>query len=302
MAMTVADYMYRTLRPDEPEIGLNVCNVEIHKTLSCEVPPPEEGQHVQLELHADLNYGELKFTIRSVTWDGSFVQDHGHGLIKFEDPTLWEEEWQRARYLVQGQIDVLDEKLATGNAHKILRGMAYKLFGVVSYGPKYQGMSEIILDGVDTEASARINFQYTPGLDGEFFCSPYHIDNLCHLSGFIVNASDVESDEPLLYISHGWESLKFLRPREISHDKEYRSYVKMIPQGKNVSAGDVYVLDSASGEIVAVLYGLKFQGIPKKLMDVLLPPPRARTMVTLKTDGASLKKRKSGKSKVSFSA
>jgi iterative type I PKS product template protein len=297
MAMTVADYIYRTLRPEAPEIGLNVCAVEIHKTMMAQVPPPAEGQHVQLESHADLSAGEMTVKIRSVTWDGTLIAEHGHGLVKFEDATLWHAEWQRAQYLVQGQIDALHTKLATGGAHKILRGMAYKLFGVVAYGPKYQGMSSIILDKYDTEATASIDFQYTPGVDGEFFCSPYHVDNLCHLSGFIVNASDVTSDEPLLYISHGWESLKFLRPTEISADKTYTSYVRMMSQGNNVSAGDVYILED--GDIIAVLYGLKFQGISKKLMDILLPPVKKGAM-SVKTTGSEMKK--SRKSKVSFTA
>jgi hypothetical protein len=116
-------------------------------------------------------------------------------------------------------------------------------------------MKEVILDKNDTAATALVNFQTVPGIDGDFFCSPYYIDNLCHLSGFIVNASDVESESPLVYISHGWESLKFLRPSELSPEKTYRSFVRMIPQPKNVSAGDVYILDVETEQIVAVLYG-----------------------------------------------
>jgi len=58
----------------------------------------------------------------------------------------------------------------------------------------------------------------------------------------------------------------------------------MIPQGNNVSAGDVYVFDDKE-EIIAVLYGLKFQGIPQRLMNVLLPP--------LKTSLARDEKKKS---------
>jgi iterative type I PKS product template protein len=300
MAMTIADYLYKSLQPGAPTVGINVCNVEVHKPLMAELLPPADGQHIQLEAYADINTGEMKLTIRSVQWDGTFLQDHAHGLIHYEDPTIWEDEWRRARHLVQSQIDALDDKLSTGGAHKFLRGMAYKLFGVMNYGPKYQGMSEVILDKTDTEAVARIQFQSTPGADGDFFCSPYYIDNLCHLSGFIVMSYDVESDEPLRYISHGWESLKFLRPSEFSHEKIYTSYVRMIPQGKNVLAGDVYIMDG--GEIIAVLYGLKFQGIPQKLMNVLVPPARKTAFAGVKSDGTSIQKRKNGKSKVSFTA
>ncbi|KAF2432235.1 hypothetical protein EJ08DRAFT_695687 [Tothia fuscella] len=276
MAMTVANHMYQILRPEEPEICLNVCAMEVHKTLMIEVPPHPDGQHLRMEATVDLSVGEVKVIFKSVTWDGTVIQEHGDGTVKYEDPTLWRQEWDSITHLVNGQITDLERKLQNGQAHKILRGLAYKIFdALVSYGPKYQGMESVILDKNDTTATATIKLQTTPGINGEFFCSPYNIDNLCHLSGFIVNAADVESAEPLVYISHGWESLKFLKPQEISSEKTYRSFVRMVPQAKNVYAGDVYILEGE--EIIAVLYGLKFQGVPQKLMDVLLPPlPKVR--------------------------
>ena len=276
MAMTAAHYLYTALKPHDPKaasVGLDVCNMEVHKPLVAILPPPADGQHLQLETRASLAKGEAAVTVRSVTWDGTLIQEHGHGLVRYEEDTdTWAETWRRNAYLVAGQVTQLQTKLAENRAHKLLRGIAYKLFDVlVRYAPKYQGMQEVILDKEDTAATAKIRFQVTPA-DGDYFCSPYFMDNLCHISGFVVNASDVSSANPLVYISHGWESLKFLRPTELSAEKEYTSYVRMIPQGNNVSAGDVYVFEGE--EIIAVLYGLKFQGIPQRLMDVLLPPGR----------------------------
>jgi len=296
MAMTVADYLYSTLRPSAPPVGLNVCAMEVHKPLVAELPPSPDGQHIQLEAHAELASGIMKLNIRSVTWDGQTLQDHGHGLVKYEDPATWTTEWQQINYLVRNQITLLETKLENGSAHKILRGMAYKLFEtLVTYSPKYQGMEEVILDNTDTIATAKIKFQVTPGADGDYFCSPFFVDNLCHLSGFIVNAADVESAEPLVYISHGWHSLKFLKPKEISPDREYRSFVRMMDQGKNVSAGDVYVFEG--DDIVAVLYGLRFQGIPQRLMDVLLPAIR-NSGATFADGGLAAGKGKSERKKV----
>lgn len=272
MAMTIANYLYPLLAPDSGPVGFNMCEMEVHKPLVVDVPPGPDGQHVQCEAHANIHTGEMTINVRSVTWDGTKLVDHGHGLVKFEDPDLWAAEWTRQKFLVQGQIDLLRQNLTDGTAHLILKGLAYKLFEqLVTYSPKYQGMQEVILDRTDTAAFARVKLQYTPGLDGEFYANPYAIDNLCHLSGFIVNAADVVSDEPLVYISHGWESLKFLNPGALSPEKEYITFVRMVPGEKNISQGDVYVFDDA-GEIVAVLYGLKFQGIPRRLMNALLPP------------------------------
>src|ERR1700755_2975845 len=37
MAMTAADYLYRCLNPEAPQIGLNVCDMEVHHPLAAEV-------------------------------------------------------------------------------------------------------------------------------------------------------------------------------------------------------------------------------------------------------------------------
>jgi iterative type I PKS product template protein len=276
MALTCAEYLYTSLCPESSPAGYNVCAMEVHKVLIVDANPSLDGEHIRMETHADMATGEMTLTIRSVTWDGQTLQDHGQGLVKYEDPEQWQTEWQRQQYLVRGQISLLESHFQQNKANKFLRGIAYRLFSsLVTYGPKYQGMSSVIVDKNDTAGVAKINFQVHPGLDGEFLCSPYYIDNLCHLSGFIVNAQDdIDAPAPLVYISHGWESLKFLKPRDFTPEKEYTSYVRMMPQGNNIMAGDVYIFDGE--DIVAVLYGLKFQGIPQRLMDVLLPPAKKR--------------------------
>jgi iterative type I PKS product template protein len=200
MAMTAADFLYRTLRPSASDIGLNVCAMEVHKPVIAKIPPPEDGQHIQMEAHADLRKMEVTLVFRSVTWDGKFMENHGHGMVKYEDPAEWISEWQRTQYLVETQIALLEDRLSVGLAHKFLTGLAYKLFqSLVHYTPKYQGMQEVILDSEDTAATAKIRFQTTDA-DGDYFCSPYFIDNLCHLSGFIANASDI-SNSDMTYIS-----------------------------------------------------------------------------------------------------
>ena len=268
MAMTVADYLYKELRPAGEPVGFNVCSMEVHKPLVARVPPPPEGQFLEMEASADLEERAVHLKFRTVTPEGKLLQDHGHGLVKYEPIEQWQQEWNRVQFMVQTQVDLLKQKLQTGAAHKILRGMAYKLFkALVTYDQAYRGMEEVILDGKQTEATAKVKFQTTEK-DGEFYCAPYWIDSLAHLSGFIVNASDLIDSSESVYISHGWGSIRIARP--LSAEKEYRSYVRMQPAPGNISVGDVYIFEGE--EIIGVVDGLKFQNIPRRALNIMVPP------------------------------
>jgi iterative type I PKS product template protein len=269
-AMTIADYLWKQLRPNLPTPGLNVCAVEVHKTLVAKIPPPPEGQHMQIEATADLENSQVQLKFKSVTPDGQKVlAEHAYGTVKYEDVESWKDEWRRTQFMVHTQISLLQQRLTTGGAHKVLRGMAYKLFkALVNYDGKYRGMEEVILDGKQTEATASIQFQTTPE-DGSFFCSPYWIDSCAHISGFIVNASDNVDSDNSVYISHGWNSIKI--SKVLSADKKYRSYVRMQPAPGNVSVGDVYILED--DEVIGLVTGLKFQNIPRRAFNIMLPPP-----------------------------
>jgi iterative type I PKS product template protein len=267
--MTVADYLYQQLRPGMATPGLNVRAMEVTKTLIPQYPPPAGGQHLQVEATADLELNQVNIKFRTVTADGSKVYaEHAVGVVMYEDINVWKEEWSRIQYMVQSQIDMLKMKLETGAAHKVLRGMAYKLFkALVTYADNYRGMEEVILDGKQTEATAQVQFQ-TTAADGSFLCSPYWIDSLCHLSGFIVNASDHLDSENSVYISHGWGSVKI--SKKLSPEKKYRSYVRMQPAPGNISVGDVYIFEGE--EIIGVVTGLKFQNIPRRALNIMMPP------------------------------
>ncbi|KAF2129822.1 polyketide synthase-like protein [Dothidotthia symphoricarpi CBS 119687] len=278
-AMTVADYLYQQLRPNMPTPGLNVCAMEVTKPLIPQYPAPADGQHIQIEATADLETNQVQLKYRTVTADGSKVlAEHAVGLVKYEDVNAWKEEWGRVQYMVQSQINILSQKLQTGDAHKILRGMAYKLFkALVTYADNYRGMEEVILDGKQTEATAQVQFQ-TTAADGEFLCSPYWIDSLAHLSGFIVNASDHLDSDNSVYISHGWGSIKI--SKQLSPEKKYRSYVRMQPAPGNISVGDVYILEGE--EIIGMVLGLKFQNIPRRALNIMMPPAGAKTSAAAK--------------------
>ena len=271
-ALTVAEYLYKELRPKADRVGLNVCQMEVPRPLIAKVPPPSEGEHIQIEGTADLEAKRATIKFRSVTPDGKTLVDHAHCTVNYEDINQWCENWDMVSYMVRNQIQGLKDRLENGGAHKILRGMAYKLFkNFVDYAPEFRGMEEVVFDAHDAEATATVSFQNSEEKNGTYHTAPFWIDSLAHLSGFICNGTDLIDSDNFLFISHGWGTMRFARPLSVT--KKYTSYVRMISKPGNVRAGDVYIFDG--DDIVGVVGGLKFQQIPRKAMNAMLPPPRA---------------------------
>lgn len=265
MALTVCDHVYKLLRPKSTSVGMNVCHMEVFKPLIGK--GKGEEQTVRLSAKVDLSKSRADLVFSSGT--GKSEIEHARCHVEYGSNSAWLAEWQRTAYLIKGRIDGLQKAASTGAAHRMLRGMAYKLFGaLVDYDSRYRGMEEVILDTPQLEATSHVVFQTTDA-DGLFFCSPYWIDSVAHLAGFTVNANDALDSTKQVYISHGWESMRFAEP--LSASKTYRSYVKMQPsEGSNVVSGDVYIFDG--DRIIAMVGALKFQCIPRQLLNTFLPP------------------------------
>lgn len=279
MAMTVCNYLYKLLRPKLESIGMNVCHMEVFKPFIAN--EGGKGQILRLSTNVDLTVNRAVLVFSSGA--GKSEVQHAKCHVDFGSEAAWLDEWQRTAYLVRGRIDTLIESASTGKAHRMLRGMAYKLFSaLVDYDSKYRGMEEAILDSPQLEATSQVNFQTTEA-DGNFFCSPYWIDSVAHLAGFVVNANDSLDSNKQVYISHGWESMRFAEP--LSASKIYRSYVKMQPAGGNMMAGDVYVFDG--DRIIGMVGALKFQCIPRQLLNTFLPPKGAAAGVAKATPTVS---------------
>lgn len=265
MAMTVCDYAYKLLRPDAENIGTNVAQMEVPKTLIFD--ETLESHVLRLTVTANAATGQADLVFH--TGEGLKRTDHANCKVYYGNTDAWLDEFSRVSYLINSRIDSLKEAEKTGKASKIGRGLAYKLFAsLVDYDARYRGMEEVILDSNSCEATAKINFQ-TSEKDGSYFFSPYHIDSVCHISGFVINGTDAVDSREQVYISHGWGSMRFA---EIPiAGKEYRSYIRMQPvRGSKMMAGDAYIFDG--DRIIGICGEIKFQAIPRKVLNMVLPP------------------------------
>ncbi|OWP00295.1 BcPKS12, polyketide synthase [Marssonina coronariae] len=268
MAMTLAEYAYRLVRPDAMDLGMNIANMKVPKPLIAR--PDGASQILSVRATVDVIAGKADLVFS--TGSDKTKVDHGICEVFFSSNKDYLAEWQRTAYLIKSRIDWLEAAEKSGGAHKVGRGLAYKLFAaLVDYNPRYRGMGEVILHSENFEATAKVDFQTN---DGNFKNSPYWIDSVCHISGFIVNGSDAVDSRENVYISHGWESLRFAEP--LSKDKTYRSYVRMQPEEGKVLAGDVYIFDG--DRIVGMVGCLKFQCLPRKVLNMFLPPVGAKAL------------------------
>lgn len=245
----------------------------------------KDGAPQMLQVSTEANFVSNQATIRysSVDPTGKELEFHAECIVAFEDKATWTEQWTSNNYLINGRIETLKGMVSCGKADQVSRKMAYKLFAsLVNYAPKYQGMEEIVFDSGKFEATARVTFQ-TQESDGSYLINPFWIDSLAHLSGFILNGSDATDSKNFVYISHGWRSMRLART--LDRKTTYTSYVKMQAAPNNVMAGDVYILEGE--EVIGVVGGLKFQRIPRHVLDTFLPPASTAPTVARATSTKS---------------
>lgn len=239
--------MITTYKPELQGRGLDVCDVTVPKPLIA-----KSGDQF-FRVSAVMNWADQKAAIQvySVNAEGKKMTEHAHCTVKLFDCADREMEWKRISYLVKRSVTLLQDKAQTGEAHRMQRGMVYKLFAaLVDYDENFKSIQEVVLDSKQHEATAKVKFQAPAG---NFHRNPFWIDSFGHLSGFIMNASDATDSKNQVFVNHGWDSMRCLK--KFSADITYQTYVKMQPWKDSIWAGDVYVFDG--DDIVAVYGGVK---------------------------------------------
>lgn len=257
--------MIEKYKPEFKGTGLDVCDVAITKPLIAKT-----GQEC-FQVSATANWAEnqIAILVYSVTPEGKKTVEHGTLLVKFFDCEAAQLECKRHAYLIKRSIDRLQESAETGDAHRMKRGMVYKLFAaLVDYDDGFRSIREVVLDSEQNEATACVKFQAPPG---NFHRNPFWIDSFGHLSGFIMNASDSTDSKNQVFVNHGWDSMRCLK--KFSPDVTYRTYVRMQPWQGTIWGGDVWVFDG--DDVVAVYGNVKFQALARKILDMVLPPAGA---------------------------
>ena len=272
MALTLTNYAYKQLRPSDNQPDMNVCHMENPTSLYVRSIKEPQKEILTIKSAVDLAHRQATVTITSKP-DNKTTNVHAKCVVAFEDASQWALEWNKKAYLVRDRIELLQEKMSLGKTHRLPRAVVYRLFGsLIDYSETYQGIKEAVLDAANYEAATDLDLQST-SKDGNFHLSPYTIDSVGHLAGFIMNGSGGIESKDQVFISHGWETLRM--PTTLQAGKKYHSWVKMQPLGppkEQVFAGDVHLFDE-SMQIIGLIEGLKFKGIPRRVLNMVMPAP-----------------------------
>lgn len=265
VAFTAAWYIASRMAPSDPVPAMDLTTMEVFRPLIVD----KETSQV-LKVSASRKPGEqvVKIQISSEDLNGS--HDHANCTVMYGNGQQWMDEWRMNAYLVESRMDQLIRPINPASVHRLLKEMIYKQFQtVVTYSKEYHNIDEIFMDCELNETAANIRFQPTAG-NGNFTYSPYWIDTVAHLAGFVLNAS-TKTPADTVFISHGWQSFRIAAP--LSDEKTYRGYVRMQPIGtRGVMAGDVYIFDGE--QIVVVCKGIKFQKMKRNVLHSLLSTGR----------------------------
>ncbi|KAL2012344.1 hypothetical protein VTN00DRAFT_5062 [Thermoascus crustaceus] len=272
IAFTMTNYMLKKNNMQSDTTGLDVADMKVEKPL---IALPNSGTQL-LRASASADWSSKVVSIAFYSKDAQGRETtHATCQVRITANQTWLQDWARSSFLVRSRVASLHKGVDEGEVHKMKRGIVYKLFAsLVDYNSKYQGMQEVVLDSSELEATAKVSFQAE---DEGFYFNPCWIDSLGHIAGFIMNGNDNVQSKNQVFVNHGWDAMRCAT--KFTKGKTYQSYNKMQLASGTMYVGDTYILEE--GKIVAIFEGVKFQGVPRQVLDYLLPskPGVARSVV-----------------------
>ncbi|EME80693.1 uncharacterized protein MYCFIDRAFT_20039, partial [Pseudocercospora fijiensis CIRAD86] len=264
MAMTIADHARRTYPLTTDASGMTVKRMEIMQPILVPEQCPPGPQLVNITALVDLTAGCLDIQLCS-EFSGEKKQ-HAQCRVVFSDDKAWSSKLASSEFMINERRRQIHENVAQDDINKFGRQSAYTLFAsLVDYSAQFQGLHQVYL-APGLEATATIRLPVAENEEEKFFCSPYWIDSLLHLSGLVLNGNPLFTSKDAVYISHGWRSLRL--PTEINPQKQYEVHVRMHNIRPGIYTGTVHIFEQDA--LVGVAKGVDFRRIPKKALPMLL--------------------------------
>ena len=206
--------------------------------------------------------------------------EHGACRIHLNQPnTACVQAWLRMQPLVKIRAHNLKASSAPKEIHAMGRGLFYKIFSeIVDYSAPYQIVEEATIAADFSDAL--VSLQTNPLKDlGTFATSPFLIDAIVHVAGFLLNA-DVRKPKNCIHIANHIESLRMLS--DLPSHLQCRAYATIRDKDdtSGISLCDVYVTDDQE-KLLVVCTGITFKKLERDFFALLTSsarvfPPKSR--------------------------
>jgi iterative type I PKS product template protein len=194
--------------------------------------------------------------------------EYGSCLIHLNQPdALVTQAWSRMQPLVKARVRSLDESLRPKQVHSMDKTLFYKVFSeIVDYSAPFHAVEEATVAADFQDAVMTLHLAPTLEL-GTFTCSPFAIDALVHVAGFLLNA-DVRKPKNEVHIANHIGSLRVLG--DLSSNGPFRAYTTVREQDAKtgISRCDVY-LTNAQDKLVALCTDICFRKLERDFFAML---------------------------------
>ena len=249
----------------KPDVSaLELVDLEMTQALVVSEKDPDQVLRVAAVMDEAKTFVSIRFS------SSTTISSAEHGACQVligDEASQWRSEWSRVQRLVKGRVDSLATSSSTGVAHRMKRALVYKLFAnLVDYDHPYQALEEVHIDESFEDAAAHMNLSHSQAIGlGSFTHSPYAVDALVHLAGFVLNA-DLAKPSDDLHIANHIGSMRIIG--DLSQDRKLTCYTAIREQNsKGVSLCDVYVFEGSA--LIAVCTEIRFQKLTRAIFGML---------------------------------
>ncbi|KAL4874370.1 hypothetical protein BJY04DRAFT_225084 [Aspergillus karnatakaensis] len=199
---------------------------------------------------------------------GSTPVEYGSAILRLgQNDSSVRREWSRIQPLVKARVQSLTGSVSPREVHAMGTALFYKVFSeIVDYSASYHAVQEAFVSSNFADAAITLQVPATADL-GAFISSPFAVDALVHVAGFLLNA-DVNRPKNEVHIANHIGSLRILG--DLSSPGPYHVYATIREQDPKtgVSFCDVYATD-CQDQLIAVCTDICFKKLERDFFALL---------------------------------
>jgi orsellinic acid synthase len=187
MATTAATYLLHSTGRWVNGSSLEMTNMNMTQPL---VVHQDSDPNQTVRVHAEVERGGQGVAVRVSSEHRGETCEHGSCTMRVHSSSeTVTGQWAKIQKLVKCQVKALKDNSGTGLAHRMNTALVYKLFGTfVDYSEEYMAIKEAFVALNFEEAAAVVDLTKASG-PGQFSVSPFAVDGLVHLAGFLLNCN-----------------------------------------------------------------------------------------------------------------